>query len=384
MSRRLVLLTEIISPYRIPLFNALAKRSEIDLHVIFLSETDPSLRQWQVYKDEIQFSHEVLPSFRKRIAGFNMLLNRGVAHALERASPEVILCGGYSYIASWRTMLWAKSHGVPFILWSESNDQDSRRGHTIVELLKGAFLKRCDGFVVPGRSARLYLASHGVQDGAIYTAPNAVDNDLFASAAGVACNDARALRQRLQLPGRYFLFVGRFVAEKGVFELLSAYAKLDERLRSQIGLVLVGDGRAKPELKEIAAKIVLGRVIFPGFAQREQLAAYYALADMLILPTYTDTWGLVVNEAMACGLPVILSRAAGCADDLVEENWNGVLIPAKNEPALVAAMEHLATQNEVRLKMAANSRQRIARFSPEEWANGVVRVVGNTPRGHRA
>ena len=377
MSRRLVLLTEIISPYRIPLFNALAKRSEVALHVIFLSETDPSLRQWQVYKDEIRFSYEVLPSVRKRMAGFNLLLNRRVARALDHASPEVILCGGYSYVASWRTMFWAKSHGVPLILWSESNAQDARRGHSLVEFLKRAFLKRCDRFVVPGRSARSYLSSHGVQDKVIYTAPNAVDIDLFAKAAELACNDALALRQRLQLPGRYFLFVGRFVAEKGVFELLSAYAKLDERLRAEIGLVLVGDGAAKPTLQGLAANIASGHVIFPGFAQREQLPVYYALADMLILPTYTDTWGLVVNEGMACGLPVILSRAAGCAEDLVEENWNGVLIPPKNESALVAAMERLATQNDVRLQMAANSRQRIARYSPEEWANGVVRAVGN-------
>lgn len=381
MSRRLVLLTEIISPYRIPLFNALARRSEVDLHVVFLSETDPSLRQWQVYKGEIRFSYEVLPSIRKRISRFNMLLNRGVASALHRASPDVILCGGYSYIASWRTMFWAKSHGVPLILWSESNTQDSRRGHTAVEFLKDAFLKRCDRCVVPGRSARQYLASHGVREDFIYTAPNAVDNNLFAKAAELACNDALALRQQLELPGRYFLFVGRLVVEKGVFELLSAYAKLDERLRRQIGLVIVGDGPAKPALQELAARITSGRVFFPGFAQREQLPVYYALADVLILPTYTDTWGLVVNEGMACGLPVILSRAAGCADDLVEESWNGVLIPPKNESALVAAMERLATQNDVRLRMAANSRQRIARYSPEGWAGGIVQAVGNTLGG---
>ena len=377
MSRQLVLLTEIIAPYRIPLFNALAMRPEVDLHVIFLSETDPSLRQWHVYKDEIRFSYEVLPSFRKRVAGFNMLLNRGVASALDHAGAEVILCGGYSYVASWSTMFWAKSHRVPLLLWSESNAQDSRGGHMVVEFLKSLFLKRCDRFVVPGRSARQYLVSHGVQDGLIYTAPNAVDNNLFAKAALLACNDAPALRQRLQLPGRYFLFVGRLVKEKGVFELLGAYAKLDERLRSLIGLVLVGEGPVKPALQEHAANIAPGHVLFAGFAHKEQLPAYYALAEMLILPTYTDTWGLVVNEGMACGLPVILSRAAGCADDLVEDNWNGVLIPPENESALVTVMERLATQNDVRLKMSANSRERIAQYSPEHWANGIVQAVGS-------
>jgi len=382
MRCRLVILTEIISPYRIPLFNALAKRAEVDLHAIFLSETDPSLREWQVYKNEIKFSYEVLPSWRKRVAGFNMLFNRGVARALNRVSPEAILCGGYSYVASWKALFWARSRHIPLLLWSESNAQDLRRGYAVVEVLKNQFLKRCARFVVPGRSARQYLVTHGIQDNAIHSAPNAVDNDLFAAAAATACNNATALRHQYQLPEHYFLFVGRLVPEKGVFELLGAYAKLDERLRRQVGLVFVGDGPAKAALQKRAATIAPGVVKFTGFAHREQLAIYYALAEMLILPTYTDTWGLVVNEAMACGLPVILSRAAGCAGELVEEDWNGLLIPPRNEPALVTAMERLATQNDSRSKMGANSRQRIAQYSPEEWANGVVQAVGRTRGAH--
>ena len=84
MRRRLVILTEIISPYRIPLFNALAQLAEVDLHVIFLAETDPTLRQWQVYKEEIRFSYQILPSWRKRVGRYNVLLNRGVGRALAR------------------------------------------------------------------------------------------------------------------------------------------------------------------------------------------------------------------------------------------------------------------------------------------------------------
>ena len=108
MRRRLVILTEIISPYRIPLFNALARQPEVDLHVIFLAETDPTLRHWQVYKEEIQFSYEVLRSWRKRIGRYNMLLNFGLVQALKEARPDVILCGGYNYVASWQALSWAR------------------------------------------------------------------------------------------------------------------------------------------------------------------------------------------------------------------------------------------------------------------------------------
>jgi glycosyltransferase involved in cell wall biosynthesis len=177
------------------------------------------------------------------------------------------------------------------------------------------------------------------------------------------------------LPERYFLFVGRVVREKGVFELLSAYAKLEESMRQQVGLVLVGDGACRPQLELQAASISPGVVRFAGFAQQGQLATHYALAEMLILPTYTDTWGLVVNEAMACGLPVIVSKVAGCAADLVKENWNGLLVEPRDVSSLTSAMRSLADRPDLRATMGANSMQHISRYSPTEWSAGVARMV---------
>jgi len=142
VTNRLTIITEIISPYRIPLFNALNRHPNVDLYLIFLAETDPELRQWQVYKNEIDFSYEVLPSYRKRIRGHNALLNRGVGRALSVAKPDAILCGGYNYLASWQALWWARKRGVPFLLWSESNLQDMRGGSRFIEFLKREFLRR--------------------------------------------------------------------------------------------------------------------------------------------------------------------------------------------------------------------------------------------------
>ena len=371
---RLVILTEIISPYRIPLFNALAKDPDISLHVIFLSETDPSLRQWQIYKEEMRFSYQILPSWRKRLGKFNVLLNRGSARALSQASPDVILCGGYNYLASWQALLWARSRGIPFLLWSESNLQDARRGHPLVELLKTEFLRRCNGFVVPGRSARRYLLAHRIHNDDIFVAPNAVDNDLFNTEALAARQNEDKCRRDLGLPGRYFLFVGRLVGEKGIFELLAAYTALDTQLRKRIGLVFTGDGTCRRELEQQAASIAPGIIKFTGFVQREQLAKYYALAEMLVLPTYTDTWGLVVNEAMACGLPVIVSRAAGCAEDLVKEGWNGLLVSPRDVAGLSLAMKSLAERAHLS-EIGDHSRQKIAAYSAQEWSTSIGKAV---------
>src|SRR5262249_41810789 len=137
---KLCVLTEIISPYRIPVFNALAKRQDVDLRVIFLAETDPSMRQWRIYSDEIRFSYEVLPSWRRRFGKHNILINTNVSAALERAGSDAILCGGYNYLASWQALRWAKKNHVPFLLWSESTALDQRNRHAMVENLKQAFL----------------------------------------------------------------------------------------------------------------------------------------------------------------------------------------------------------------------------------------------------
>jgi len=375
MKIRLVIITEIISPYRIPLFNALAREAAVELHVIFLSETDPELRQWLVYKNEIHFSYEVLPSRRYRVAGYTMLLNYGLTRQLRAFSPDVILCGGYNYPASWQALLWARTYAVPFLLWSESNEQDARDGYAFLEILKSAFLRSCSGFVVPGRSASAYLLGRKISQSQIFTAPNAVDNSLFAAAADLARKNASARRSQLGMPERYILFVGRLVREKGVFDLLSAYATLDAQTRAEVGLVYAGDGVCRIEMEKQSASISPGTVKFAGFVQRDDLAPYYALAEMLVLPTYTDTWGLVVNEAMSCGLPIVLSQVAGCAADLVADKRNGLLVPPGDPIALAQALRTLISDSDSRARMASANLQLISHYSPAAWSRHITEAL---------
>jgi glycosyltransferase involved in cell wall biosynthesis len=375
VNRRLVILTEIIAPYRIPVFNALAQLAGINLHVIFLAETDPDMREWLVYKNEIRFSYEVLPCYRKRFGKHHILLNQRVGSALRKYAPDVIVCGGYSYIASWQALFWGRRNRVPFLLWTESNARDTRRNNRVIEGLKNIFIGQCDGFVVPGKASLQYLITFDVSPQRIYTAPNAVDNDLFRGAADIVRRDLVKWRLHLKLPQRFFLFVGRMVFEKGVFDLLDAYRAMDPELRAGIGLVFAGDGPARAELEQCACDVEPGSVRFPGFLQREVLAGYYALADALVLPTHTDAWGLTVNEGMACGLPVICSDVAGCGPDLVEEGWNGHVVPARDVKKLAVALEQLARNPETVCAMGENSGKRILHFSPQAFASGIAEAA---------
>jgi len=381
---KLVILTEIISPYRIPVFNALAKQTDIQLHVIFLADTDPTQREWLVYKSEIQFSYQVLPSWRRRYWERNILLNRGLTAALEQSSPEVILCGGYNYIASWQAMAWARKRHVPFLAWVESTANDKRGGHALIEFLKKKFIANCSAFVVSGKSSTEYVREFNVPPESIFVAPNAVDIEFFSHGSDQARMRAIAHRQRLQMPQRFFLYVGRLVEDKGVFDLLAAYGNLTQSLKDEVGMVFVGNGPAKAALMAQAAKLGSGVVKFPGFVQKEELPCYYALAEACVLPTYTDTWGLVVNEAMACGLPVIVTHAAGCARDLVKENWNGLLIRARCPGELAAALESIAKNPDLRWTMGQHSRERIMQYSPQSCAGGIAEAAMSFGTPHHA
>src|SRR4051812_44691064 len=241
MKHRVVIITEIIAPYRIPVFNVLAQHPEIDLNVIFLARTDPSIRQWRIYAEEIKFSYDILPSWRTRLKKYNLLLNQKVVDSLRTAKPDTIICGGYNYLASWQALRWARWTHIPFLLWCESTANDNRAGHRIVESLKKNFFDKCNGCIVPGTAAGEYARQMGVSPEHIFIAPNAVDNDLFASRANDARQNATRIKTDFNLPARYFLFVGRLVKSKGVFELLQAYGSLNENLRSQVGLMFAGD-----------------------------------------------------------------------------------------------------------------------------------------------
>jgi len=373
MSRRVVIITEIIAPYRIPVFNALARQDGIQLHVIFLSRTDNSMRQWQVYEDEIRFSYEVLPSWRKRIGKHNILLNHNVAVALRDAAPDVIVCGGYNYLASWQAIRWANRNRVQFLLWSESTARDQRGQHVLVESLKKTFFRNCDAFVVPGKSALDYLEQMGVPAKSIFVARNAVDINLFSEMGRKSHVEAVRARTQLGLPARYFLFVGRLVREKGVFDLLAAYSQLPGSLREEIGLVFAGDGPLRAELEALSRDVYPGMIHFTGFVDRNDLALYYGLAECLVLPTYSDTWGLVVNEAMACGLPVICSNVAGCAAELIHAN--GRVVDPGDDAQLCRAMLEIAGDPALREGMSAESEAMIREYSPEAWASGMAEAA---------
>lgn len=359
---RISLLTEIPAPFRIPLFNALAAREDVDLSVLFLSRSDPKRPHYRVYENEFRHRWRVLGGWELVRGGRWIVLSRGVLRALRRDRPDVIVVGGWNQPAFWLALLYARVARKPLVAWVESTARDARGEQPRLERAKRRLIASCAGFLVPGRASREYLRSLGVPDDRIATAPNAVDTAIFGSGVEQARGRRDELRAAHGLEGCVFLYVGRLDPEKGVDVLLEAARDVPATV------VVIGSGSEETVLRAAAP----GNVRFRGRLSREDLPEWYAAADAFVLPSRSDQWGMVLNEAAHASLPLVTSDAPGAAWDLLEDGVNGLRVPAGDAVALGAAMRRVADDPGFRAAAGRRSRELAAAHSPEAWAAGVA------------
>ncbi len=213
------------------------------------------------------------------------------------------------------------------------------------EAIKRRVIRQFDAAFVSGRRSSRYLQGLGFPEAKIFHKLNVVDNDYFDRESAKARLAGPELRRRLGLPEHFFLGVFRFTREKNLGGLLAAHAQY----RANAGprawpLVLVGDGPEHKALEGMIAKRSLGgSVVLPGFKQYEEIPIWYGLASAFVLPSVAETWGYVVNEAEACGLPVLVSEQCGCCEDLVRPGLNGWTFNPR-DPGKLRRLVHLGRQ----------------------------------------
>jgi glycosyltransferase involved in cell wall biosynthesis len=353
---KLALLTEIPAPYRIPLFNALADR--VELRVLFLSATDPRRGFYERHADEWRFDSRVLRGAELRRGGRWVVLNRGVLRELRRFRPDVVAVGGWNQPAFWLALLYCRLRRVPLLVWVESTARDARSDAKALGLARRLMVEGASGAFVPGRASAEYARSLGLD--LVETAPNAVDAEIF----------ERAVVDRSERDGSMFLYVGRLDAEKGLETLLEAFRDVPGRL------VLVGSGGDEARLRDLADE----RVTFAGPRDRDEVVGFYAEADVFVLPSQSEPWGMVLNEAAAAGLPLVATEQAGASHDLIEDGVNGFRVPAGDVDALREALLRLQADPELRRSAGARSRELAARLTPEAWADGVATAADRARR----
>jgi glycosyltransferase involved in cell wall biosynthesis len=285
---------------------------------------------------------------------------------LTRLQPRAVLSVGWADRTYQRLLLACQRRRLPLLLVSDSRWRDQPRSLPL-ELLKAQLLRGYSGALVAGRESRAYLEQLGMPAAVIEQPWDVVDNAAFAAPSGTPASPAR----RPEL-----LCVSRFVAKKNHLGLLEAYGRY-QREGGRWGLRLIGSGPLEAEIRAAAARLPQPeRIVLEPFRQLEALRQAYAAAAGFVLASHTDQWGLVVNEAMAAGLPVLVSSACGCHADLITEGVTGWGFDPADPAALCAAIHRLERLSAgERSAVVAAARQRLEAFSPEAFAAGLERAL---------
>jgi glycosyltransferase involved in cell wall biosynthesis len=337
---RVVVVSPEPTPYRAPLFDLIAARPELDLSVVYAATTVAG-RTW-----EVAVSHRALfltgPSFPlgRRVLRHDYPLTLGIARALREARPDVVVVSGWSTFAAQAAIAWCRARRIPYVLLVESHDLGPRAGWR--RMVKGTVVPRivrgARNVLVVGSAARASVVERGADPERVRVFANTIDVPRWIQRA-----------ERLQ-PGRHdgtvVLSVGRDVPEKGFDVLARACAEAGVRLETITG----------------------------GFGEAE-LAQRYVDADVFALLSRQETWGVVVNEAAASGLPLVLSDRVGAAHDLLHDGENGFLVPADDAGAAADALRRLAGDPELRRRMGARSREIVRAWGYEPSVENFVAAV---------
>jgi glycosyltransferase involved in cell wall biosynthesis len=296
-----------------------------------------------------------------------------MTRAILESRPDVALIPGWHSATLLRAIRECRRAGIPVLYRGDSHLGAAPVGwrRLLWAPRTWALLRLFDGYLCVGRRARAYLEHFGVPGSRIWPVPHCVDNDFFARAAHpYQSPDGRAAaRQDLGLGADDFvvLFVGKVDANKRALDLVRAVSRLGPRA----ALLVAGSGDLLPECRSEAERLGT-RAAWPGFLNQGELGRAYGVADCLAVPSQSETWGLAVNEAMAAGLPSVVSDAVGCAPDLIATGSTGETFPVGDVEALAAAIERVRRRTETGHDWAPACRERVRRYSFEEATAGLV------------
>jgi glycosyltransferase involved in cell wall biosynthesis len=302
-------------------------------------------------------------------------LESALHDALTSLAPDVVAVHGWALPSALIATQWTLRTDTPSVLMSESNAHDYERSWWR-EAIKQRVVSMHQSGLVGGTTHVAYLQSLGMPDDNIFRGYDVVDNAHFADGAEAARRNAEHVRNRLDLPSDYFLASTRFLGRKNLGTLLGAYDRYRKQSSDSWDLVLLGDGPLRTEVEAERDRLGLQEYVhLPGFKQYDDLPAYYGLAGAFVHPSTIEQWGLVVNEAMAAGLPVIVSERCGCAPDLVEDGVNGYTFDPQESDALARRMVRVADSATDRSRMGRASRSIIRDWAPSAFADGLRKAT---------
>jgi 1,2-diacylglycerol 3-alpha-glucosyltransferase len=327
---------------------------------------EQKLYPWRPAKKHLGFESRTL--FDKEFEQVPPLeQKRAVNDSLNELNPSAVVMAGYSEPAMRAAAIWAhRMHKV--CVMTTTTTRFDRRRFLPKEIGKALWCRTYyDALCLPGERSVKYFEDLWFPRDRIWRCGNVVDNAFFSGQSDMVKENPERERRQRGLPQTYFLVVSRLSREKNLLRLLHAFQNYKQR-GGKWALVIVGNGPQEADLKSFVEQHHVPAVIFHEWKQYDELPAYYGLASCFVLPSISEPWGLVVNEAMACGLPVLVSRHCGCVPELCRRGTNGFDFDPYDHEALASLMLKISG-GEMDLKaMGEASRRFVANYTPETWA----------------
>ncbi|MFN9631089.1 MAG: glycosyltransferase [Cyanobacteriota bacterium] len=371
--------------YYSPIFRLLSRIKQFKTHVVYLTLPDShsqSLGFGQDFTWDIPLltGHEY--SVVKSSAGKGLIdgfmgvkVNkpmREVKALCSNGKPDAVLMTGWHFWGMVQLFVALKLSNIPIILRMDSNSLRPR--NFLVQFIYRTFFSWIDVCLAVGTHNRQFCIDLGMDNARIIRSPHVVDNSFFRMKANAARLRRDELRSHWDIPTDAFCFIyaGKLQKKKRPFDLLDAFKSACQRSLAKIHLLMVGTGPLGDECINFCSRHNLS-VSFTGFLNQTAIPEAYAISDCIILPSDEgETWGLVINEAMACGLPAIVSSNVGCAPDLVKDGFTGFQYPCGDRDRLAEQLVYIAENPELAESMGMNAQRLIhEEYSLEHVAQSV-------------
>lgn len=384
---RVALLASHVIQYQDPFFRLLAAEPEIDLTVLFCSRAGADVYHDKDMGTTLRWDLEMLHGYEHRFLrnlgggdGYKRLVNPGIIPAILFGRYDaVIFFLGWGTITSLLALAACRMSGTPVFMFGDSSfppPEDTTPRRIRAGLLR-TLLGMVDAYLVSGVLNADYYRHYGADPRRFFLVPWAIDNERFAEASRFAPGEREAMRARFGIRPDHvaLVFSAKFIPRKDPMTLLRAITRMHHR--QKMAVVFLGNGELREEMETYARNNDI-HAVFPGFVNQRDLPKHYAMADVFVLPSLAEPRGSVVNEAMACGLPIVGSDALGAIGDIILDGDNAFVFPTGDADALARRLDQLAGDEALRERMAARSREIIGTWTYARGVTGVYEALHAT------
>ena len=368
---RILVVHNSLSPYRIPFFRKLASISGVEFYFLF-SKAKESKRLWKFEKD-LGFNYKVIECPVIKIKTKKLYLWANVNGFSEKY--DLIVLNDHLNIPEIIIQIYAKWKHIPVLRWIATTENQLSLEPLLKRKIKGLLNQKSDAILVPGSEAKEYAMNSTKGKVPVYICNNVVDNDFFKQGRFIPEDVLIKERKRLGLTGGVVAYFGQLISRKGVDVLLKAIESIPPHIN--MTLLLVGEGKLIEEAEKIISRLPNVNLSKTGYVVPEQLPLYYALSDIVVLPSNIDTWGMVVNEAMAAGKPIICSTGAGASRDIISDGVNGFIFEKGNYYQLSKQIERLMLDKILYRRFITKADERLEYYTIDYASEQFLKAVNN-------